>query len=268
MAELARLQSWLQDAILSGGAEDGEAEQQVVSSGALAAAGRIGVYAGGYRARLIECLRDEYPALRRFAGDTAFDLFARSYIAERRSRSRTLWDYGEGFAAHLESNAPAAAREPGSPLALPAQLARLERARAEVQRARGLEREERPPVAADALLVPGARLAVPDSVRLLALDFDLAPLVRASDRGDNLAAPEARPSWIAIARTRYRVQVHDLGAGQHAFLAALADGAAADAAAARAAASQNRSPGAVIAELALWLPVAAQLGLVVTAASS
>ncbi|MEA3062860.1 MAG: hypothetical protein QOJ94_2641 [Sphingomonadales bacterium] len=268
MAELAGLQAWLQDAILAGGAADGEADRQVVSRGALDAAGRVGVYAGGYRARLVECLRDEYPALRRFAGETAFDLFARSYVAARQSRSRTLWDYGEGFAAYLESNAPAAAREPGSPLAVPAQLARLERARAEVQRARGIEREDRPAVTADALLVPGARLAVPDSVRLLALDFDLAPLVRASDRGDSLTAPEARPSWIAIARTRYRIQVHELDVGQHAFLAALADGAAADSAAARAADSLDRSRGAVIAELALWLPVAAQQGLVVAATAS
>ncbi|MEA3034924.1 MAG: hypothetical protein QOH04_683 [Sphingomonadales bacterium] len=267
MAELAGLQSWLQEAILAGGAGAEEAERRVVSRGALGAAGRVGIYAGGYRSRLIECLRDEYPALRRFAGDTAFDLFTRGYVAARRSRSRTLWDYGEGFAGYLEASAPPAAREPGSLLALPAQLARLERARAEVLRARGIEREDRPPVTADALLVPGARLAVPDSVRLLALDFDLAPLIRASDRGDLLTAPEARPSRVAIARTRYRVQVHELNVAQHAFLAALADCAAADRAAARAADSLDRSRGSVIAELALWLPVAAQQGLVATAAS-
>ena len=38
--------------------------------------GRFAIYAGGYRSRLSETLREDYPALRLLVGDTVFDLFA------------------------------------------------------------------------------------------------------------------------------------------------------------------------------------------------
>ena len=86
--------------------------------------GRFAIYAGGYRSRLLETLRDDFPALRRLVGETVFDLFAHGYIAARPSRHFSLYDYGAGFADHLEATRPEAG---GGPLAaLPAAVARLE----------------------------------------------------------------------------------------------------------------------------------------------
>jgi hypothetical protein len=66
-----------------------------------------------------------------------------------------------------------------------------------------------------------------------------------------------------VARSRWRVAVHVLPAWRHAWLEALGeDGADVHAAAARAAQASGRQTGAVIADLVLWLPMAAANGLV------
>ena len=142
-----------------------------------------------------------------------------SYIAARPPRHFSLYDYGAGFADHLEATRP---KEGGGPLAaLPAAVARLERARAEVQRAEGLERRAEPPLMADAAMLPGLRLKLPDSVRLLRLGFDLLPLIDAADRGGKPVVPEAGESLIAVARSHYRVRLHKLEPWHHAWLEAL-----------------------------------------------
>jgi hypothetical protein len=265
MAELAPLQGWMQAAILAGGATADEAGARVRPSARLAPEQRVAIYAQGYRARLLETLRAEYPVLRRFAGDTAFDLFARGYIARARSTAPSLWDFGAGFADHLALGA--AAEAPDSPRAIPSQLARLARARAEVERGRGVERDGPAVISAADALGGGAGLRVPDTVRLLRLNFDFAALVRAVDAGEAGEMPEPGPWHVAVARAHYRVGLHGLDAGRFAFLRRLAAGANVTAAAAGAADEAARPLGALLGELMLWLPLAAQQGLVAAAAS-
>jgi len=232
------VQAWLQRAILAGGALPEFAGDLVVGDPRLGAADRVGVYAAGYRARLLECLRSEYPALRRLAGDTAFDLFAADFIASHQSRRPSLYDYGRDFAAHLAARAPPEAREPGSPLAIPAQLARLERARAEVSRAPG----EAPPA-----LGPGVRLRISATARLLRLGFDFAPLIEATERDAPFAPPAECAARVAVTRIGWRVRMLTLGEEQMALLESL----------------PAAVPGS--AEAAAWLPHAARLGLVTAA---
>jgi hypothetical protein len=249
------------EAIVAGSAASEAVRARIVGDARLGPEGRFAIYAGGYRSRLTETLRDEYPALRLLVGDTVFDLFAKSYIAARAPRHFSLYDYGAGFADHLEATRP---KEGGGPLAaLPAAVARLERARAEVQRAEGLERGPGLPLMADCALLPGLRLKLPDSVRLLRLGFDLLPLVEAADQGGKAVVPEPRESLIAVARSLYRVRLHRLEPWHLAWLEAIgAEGAEVHEAAAAAARSSGRDGGAVLADLVLWLPAAASLGLV------
>lgn len=265
MADLGAVQTWMQRAIFAGGAAPDFAAEVVTGNARLTPAQRVGIYAGGYRARLIECLRDEFRVLRLFAGDEAFDLFASGYVESRRSRHPSLYDFGADFAGHLADRAPAEAAEAGSPLAIPAQLARLERARSESLRARGIE-GEKVPVTADLALIPGSRLRLPDSVRLLRLDFDFAPLLDAGDRGVAGPLPEAAQTEVAVARSRWRVRVFRLDPWRYAFLEALPAGKGdVHAAAAAAARGSGRAPAAVIADLATWLPIAGSSGLVALA---
>jgi hypothetical protein len=265
VAELAEVQHWLQRAIFAGGAAEEHAGGVVTGSGALTPAERVGIYARGYRARLADCLRDDFPALRSFVGDTVFGLFAAGYVEAERSRRPSLYDFGAGFPGHLARTAPPEAAAAGSVFAIPAQLAALERARVESIRAVGIEREPFP-ITADLALVPGSRLRLPDSVRLLRLDFDFLPLLEAAGRGAPGAAPEARPTLTAVARSGWRVRVRTLDPWRFAFLEALpAVGGDVHAAAAAAARACERPVGAALAELTSWLPLAGAEGLVARA---
>ena len=264
MAEpgLAELQLWTHRAILRGGANPEAAEALIRERGALRPEARLAIYAEGYKARLIESLGGEFPALKCLVGESVFALFAAGYVAARPPGHFSLYALGAGFADHLEATRP-----PGEETALPAQLARLERARAEVQRAEGLERlGDRAMAEAGAALTPGLRLRIPDSVRLLRLGFDFRALIAAADAGEPQVVPERRESWLAVARTGYRVAVHALEPWRFAWLEALGpDGEAAEVAAAAAARAADREVGATLADLALWQPAAARMGLVASA---
>jgi hypothetical protein len=260
---LAALQSWLLDGILAGAAPREAVLARIAGDAKLGAEGRFAIYAGGYRTRLLETLREDYPALRLLVGATVFDLFASSYIAARPPRDFSLYDYGAGFADHLDATRPA---DGGALAALPAQVARLERARAEVSRAEGIERDRRPPLPADSAMTPGLRLKLPDSVRLLILGFDLAPLIEASERGEKAVVPEVRETRIAVARSGWRVRLHALEPWLHAWLEAIGPGGAdVQEAAAAAARASGRPGGALIADLFLWIPGGSAAGLVIAA---
>jgi hypothetical protein len=260
--DLADLQRWVQGAILGRAAPPG-VDRVIIGNERLTAAQRLTLYARGYRARLMECMAAEFPCLRALAGEQVFELFAAGYIAARPSTDPSLYGLGAGFADYLEATRPAGDDSPAALSALPADLARLDRARAEAQRAVGVERLSGRAPSADLLLTPGARLRRPDSVRLLTLGFDPGPLLAAVDQGGPIDPPPPCPTPVAVARSRWRVAVHALPAWRHAWLEALGeDGADVHAAAARAAQASDRETGAVIADLVLWLPVAAGQGLV------
>lgn len=262
---LAELQAWMLDGIVAGSAERAAVEARIAGNARLGAEGRFAIYAGGYRSRLLETLRDDYPALRLLVGETVFDLFAQAYIAAHPPRHFSLYDYGAHFADHLEATRPA----DGGPLAgLPAAVARLERARAEVQRAEGTERSIQPALMADSAMLPGLRLKLPDSVRLLRADFDLLPLIEASEKGGDPVVPEPGESLIAVARNGWRVKQHRLEPWRFAWLEALGpEGGEVYRAAAAAARRSGREGGALLADVILWLPAAASLGLVLAAAA-
>src|ERR1700722_3025480 len=139
---LADLQAWLQGRITAGVWDLPEdpavgplAAEVVAGEGLLAPRARLAIYAKSYVLRLAECLRAEFPVLAAMVGPEVFNLFAGAYLGAHPSRSASLYDLGAGFADYL-----AATRPPGAdgPLAaLPADLARLERAIAECGRAAG-----------------------------------------------------------------------------------------------------------------------------------
>ena len=195
----------------------------VRGSSALPAEARIAIYARSYVLRLIECLREEFPVLRGFVGDQVFDLFAGAYIAGRPSQSYSLYQLGAGFADFLEATRPADCGGPGALEAIPANLARLERAIAEAQRASGIETAPEPDLPLDTLVqvLPGSRLRLPDTVRLLHLDFDFADTLSAARRGERAGTPPTRATYIAVARSNYRVRVHALEPARFAWLQAI-----------------------------------------------
>jgi hypothetical protein len=251
MPDLADLQGWFKDVLLAGATAS---LAPVRGSNRVPPAVRVGVYVNGYRTRLVECLVKEFPILRKLVGDEVFALFARDYVEHSPSRSYTLFDFGAGFADYLERKRPS---ELGEVAGVPAALARIERAKAEVYRARGQETDRTP---ADApflltLLPPPFALRRPDTVRPLSLAYDFRDLLAAFAQDTTLPLPQATPSFLAVARAGYRVDCHHLEQWQYDWLMALAD-------------EHGREPPPTPesdSRLSSWLPEALHRGLVVAA---
>jgi len=229
MAEVATLQGWMQAMILEGTPRG--AREHVRGNNRLTAEAQLGIYAQAYRLRLLECLRTEYPVLAALAGPTAFDLFAQGYIAAHPSQSYTLYDFGAGFADYLERARPAGDGTPQTVEAIPAALARIERAKAEVQRARGIERDGPgvPETGFDPVMTSILGLGVsaakawrrPDSVRLLTLPFDVTETLASAERGEAPVFPVAGQSHFVVSRVQYRVECRRLELWQYDWLAGL-----------------------------------------------
>ena len=62
-------------------------EEVIAEKRDLSAHKRLGIYTSGYVARLLECMRADFPALRRFVGEPVFDAFAKAYIVTEPSHS-------------------------------------------------------------------------------------------------------------------------------------------------------------------------------------
>ena len=192
---------------------------------------RLNVYVSGYRQRLIEALRGEYPLVRKLTGATAFDLFALGYVEAMPPHSYTLYDLGQGFAHYLEMSRPALAENDALSL-VPSALARIERAKAEVARASGLENIPTgwsgDPVLerlfAWANTSRARHFRCPDSVRLLHLPFDFTAVLAAPD-SESLPLPYDNSSYLAVARLDYHIQFHHLTDWQFAWLQAASGGA-------------------------------------------
>ena len=273
--DLGVLQRWMLSAVTTpGGVAEGarvgrqrhglDVGDAVRGSNRLSAEDRLDIYARGYLMRLLECLRAEFPILRALVGDQVFDMFATSYVWGRPPRSCSLYDLGAGFAAFLEDTRPPSGPGPGSIEALPTSLATLERARAEVYRARGLEKQPGHHAAeAFTLMISGASMGLPDSVRLLRLEFDFADTIAAASRGDRPGIPCGAETFYAVARSRYRVRTHVLQPWQFELLRACATaGVSLQTASERAAQATGQKPDRVWADLLLWLPTALDAGMV------
>ena len=200
----------------------GPAEADVKPGGSLAPEERLAIYARGYAARLLDCLRGEFPVLRALVGNEVFNLFARGYLAAHPPASPSLFDVGAGFGGYLERSRPQRWGPPGCWEDIPYQLASLERARLEARRAAGVETDpahgQVDPLTI--MTAPGLRLRTPPSLRLLRLDFSFAPTLAAAERGERPPSPAAGETYYAVARSRYRVAVHVLAPWQHAILTA------------------------------------------------
>lgn len=267
--DLPALQRWLLGACTAG-AGGAAAATVVRGSSRWSAEERVGIYARGYVARVLDCLRAEFPVLRALAGDQVFDLFAQSYLAACPPRSPSLFDLGAGFADHLEATRPRPVGPPDGPDALPAALARLERARLEVRVARGVETDaaHRPLDPFGLMTTPDLVVRTPESLRLLRLAFALADTVAAVDREEGPGVPAAAETFYAVARAGYRVRVHVLAGWQHAFLAGCDSAVGVDlrVAVARTGCSIGMSTDSVWASLLTWLPMAVDAGMATVAA--
>lgn len=272
---LARIQQWMKSVITERGdfVEKVEnaahrhgllVEDVVAEKRGLSARERLNIYTTGYVARLLECMRADFPVLRRFMGDAVFDAFARAYIVTEPPHSPSLFDLGAGFAQFLNETKPVAAdadEEMAALLDLPSEIARLERARTEVMRAIGTENDPRATedFSPFDVLSQDVNVKTTSCLRLLELKFSLLDCFQ--DNQNEPSQPERRRSLVAISRTDYRITLHEIEPWQFAFLKACEAGKASAQVAAREAAEESGTePSFVLAHLVLWLPIAIESG--------
>jgi hypothetical protein len=221
---LARLQHWLQTAIThpasveAGARAAGDAADQLVRpSSRMQPLARVGVYHDAYFARLIDCLADDYPALRSVLGPDRFGALCRRYLVQRPPRSPSLNDYGNALPELAVS-------EPDG--AVLRDLARIEWACAELVHAPQVA-----PVSAAELLAreatfAEARLVPVPALRLLHLDHPVHALYLALRAGRSAQLPAPEPAFVLVHRPEWAVTTTVLSPPEGELLASLLAGTA------------------------------------------
>lgn len=194
-------------------------EGVVTASTKMAAVDRLGVYHFAYRARLVECLADDYPALQYAIGD-AFESLCHGYIAAYPSCSPSLNFFGRHFAAYCrEQDAPWSA--------FAADLATLEWSLVEVLHA---ETPELLPIEKIQAIAPdawgGARFVPSAALRVHHFDYPVNRFFQAFKNDEAPTIPERSPSAMAIYRQGFLLWRMNLTRPMASVLEALAGGEA------------------------------------------
>jgi hypothetical protein len=243
---LARTQALFSGLVTGAGAPAGAAGRILAGSPHLPAADRLAVYAGMYRARLAEALREDHPKLAALIGEERFGALADAYALAHPSDHHDLGRFGRHLAGFLR-------RSPAPDRPDLADLAALEWARAEVHLEADAEPSRRGALAA---LGPesfaSARLALVPALRLLSLEHDAASLWRRLEDGAPPGPPAPSPTAVAVWRAGFEVFHARLDPDEAEALARAASGE--PLAAVCAAFERREDPaGAAFAALGSWL---------------
>lgn len=208
-----------------------EAETVVTRSRALTALERLAIYGYAYYARLLECLREEFPVLQHAVGEEVFDAFAVDYLQQFPSRSYTLFQLGSNFPRYLAETRPKGGEGEGLPADWPdflIDLATLELTFNEVFDGPGVEEEDLldahylRAIAPERLLE--ARLVGVPCLRLLALRYPVHKYFSAVRRNEDPNLPGPAETYLAVTRRRYVVRHYELSRPAYQLLHALFDG--------------------------------------------
>lgn len=206
---LRDVQLWMVGAIC-GRAVDAASPERLVTAGPhLSAKERLDIYRSAYRARLVECLLDDYPVLAKTIGDREFEALAEAYIERHPSSSPNLNAYGRHMASLCEERRSA---DLDLPSGFASELAKLEWAIVEVIHAEAAgpldvaELQASPPER-----WATARFAASEAVRLLKLDHRVNRHYQSVLDGAPDASAQARePSATLVYRSGPTVWRMDL----------------------------------------------------------
>ena len=208
-------------------------DEVVLPSQRLSSADRLRVYGNAYFARLLECLRAEFPAMVRALGEAAFDGLAFGYLLEHPSQSDTLTRLAATLPEYLEQTRPP--REEATPdfADFLIDLARLERTYSEVFDGAGPEAVSAqaggqaggwPYEGLTPELFVQSRIVLHECVRLVALRFPVHEYITAVRRNIEASFPEARTTLLVVTRRDFIVRRIEVTPIQFALLTALQQG--------------------------------------------
>jgi hypothetical protein len=244
MPNLDAIQRWMQTVIMNphgvhAGVESDDArraidvgadavEGVVTRSRSLTALERLDIYHRAYFARLVECLRDEFPVMLHALGEDAFGAFALDYLQRYPSQSYTLNHLGTRFPQYLAETRPV---EDGDAFGWPdflIALATLELTFGEVFDGPGVEGQ--PLLGVEQLQVLDAetwlasKLIPVPCLRLLTLRFPVNKYYRAARKKKEPAVPRPRPTYLAVTRRKFIVRHYEFPRLQHVLLSAFVSG--------------------------------------------
>jgi hypothetical protein len=204
-------------------------EVALTRSHQLAATERLGVYRNAYVARLLDCLREEFPALHYCLGDELFSFFAASYVQAEPPQSYSLGDLGGGLADFLRRTCPAvdSQGEPGWSTFI-IELAAWERTVSEVYDGPGPEDE--PPFSLESLdferpeTAATLQLVVAPSLRSVECAFGVHRYAAAVRQGLSPQVPLPQQTFLVVLRHAYRVRHYELDPQAWRLLQSLAAG--------------------------------------------
>ena len=183
------------ESVEAGAALAGEPTERVILAGAMTSAVEgLEVYHHAYRARLIECLVDDYPALNYALGAEAFAALAARYIVQHPSRSPNL----NAFGRHMETFCRA---QEDPQAGFWADLARLEWALVEI-----LHAEDAPALAGEELARypteawSDARLLPSHTLRICRFDYPVNAFFQAFKNDETPPVPAPAPLALAVYR--------------------------------------------------------------------
>lgn len=225
MSALAELQRDLQAFVLqrdaSGPGDATRAVAAIVASPAADATQRLGIYAHGYRARLLEILRNDFPGLRALAGADAFERLCLGYVEATPSPYYNVRWYGDRLAAFARMQSPWSA-----------QSALAEMAAFEWNIGLAFDAAAQPIVAAAEVAAvapqdwPRLCLRLHPSLRRIVLSWNVSAIRRAVDRAEAMPPLQAcspAQSWI-VWRKDLTVRYRRLEDDEAAALDAVAQG--------------------------------------------
>jgi hypothetical protein len=222
-ASLRELEERMVEAITGSEAAATAAALRITAGPSLDARQRLEIYRFGYRARLVECLDDDYPMLARTLGASVFEQLAHQYIERFPSRSPSLNAFGRRM-SELCRVADLGEYDALRPFL--AELAALEWALVEI-----IHAKEPPPFDLAALkAIPverwgTARLRRSDAVRVLHFDYPVNAYYQACRLQNQLPTiPSPARSATAVYRRSWKLWRMDLTPAMTRVIDALLDG--------------------------------------------
>ena len=234
-------------------------EEVILRSRRLTSIERLQIYGNAYYARLLECLRQEYPALVHALGEETFDGFAFGYLQAYPSRSYTLAELGRHFPQYLTETRPAAeADAAGQPdwADFLIDLATVERTYSEVFDGPGIEGQRILQASDVAGLAPGewseACLIPVPCLRLLTLGYPVHEYISAVRRKAEAVIPEPSRTYLVVTRREFVVRRCAVSPVEYALLSTLVAGESVGAAIGRIASDPEADREALAKNLHGW----------------
>lgn len=191
---------------------------------------RVGIYANAYYSRLLECLREDFPALAYALGDESFDAFAFGYLQQYPSESYTLEHLSSRFPQYLEETRPNEG-EDEKYLSWPdflIDLATLEQTYNEIFDGPGIEDAEllQPEELTDILpeCWADARLMPAPCLRLLRLKYPVHEFASAVHKEQSPTVPEPVSTFLVIMRRDYLIHRYTVTRDEFRLLESFVDG--------------------------------------------